>query len=68
MCKKTTYKCDRTGCNYTQTKDKNNIPIDLNPYPRDFKKVRINKKTYHLCPDCYTNLSKQNEAFIHGEN
>ena len=64
MCKETNFSCDREGCKYTIPKPKNNIPIDFNPYPKDFKKVRINKKIYHLCPDCYQKLNQLNLAFI----
>jgi hypothetical protein len=67
MCKKTTFTCDRKGCQYTIQKQKNNIPLDLNVYPKEFTKVRINKKIHHLCPDCYQTLTQKNIDFINGK-
>lgn len=64
--KATIFKCDKEGCKYNITRNKRNTPIDINPYPKEFKTVKHNKKPYHLCPQCYEEHQKRNTKFLDG--
>jgi len=64
MCKTTIFECEKKGCHYQIPREKNNIPIDFNPWPRDFKKLRIKDEIYHLCPSCYKVTQKMIYTYL----
>jgi len=67
MCKEVVYHCDKQGCDYSETKEKKELGINLTPYPQGFKRIKINGSTYHLCQPCYEELKQLNDDFINGD-